>query len=55
VGGRTWGQRQLFEQVRAHNAGFVLLRQALREVRAGWCELLGVAELSGLQDLHGSG
>jgi len=39
VGGRTWGERQLFEQVRAHNAGFVLLRQALQEVRAGWCDV----------------
>jgi ATP-dependent Lhr-like helicase len=38
VGGRDWGGRRLFEQVRAHDADFVLLRQALREVRAEVCD-----------------
>jgi Lhr-like helicase len=33
VGGRDWAQRQLFEQVRAADPEFVLLRQAAREVR----------------------
>jgi ATP-dependent Lhr-like helicase len=33
VGGQDWPERRLFEQVRAAEAEFVLLRQALREVR----------------------
>lgn len=33
VGGVDWPQRQLFEQVRGHDPEFVLLRQALAEVR----------------------
>src|SRR5205814_2146466 len=33
VGGRDWAERRLFEQVRARDSEFVLLRQALREVR----------------------
>jgi ATP-dependent Lhr-like helicase len=44
VGGRTWGQRQLFEQVRAHDPDFVLLRQALRELRAEWCDARSALE-----------
>jgi ATP-dependent Lhr-like helicase len=38
VGGPGWGERQLFDRVRAHDADFVLLRQALREVRAELCD-----------------
>jgi ATP-dependent Lhr-like helicase len=34
VGGRDWGERRLFDQVRAADPEFVLVRQALREVRA---------------------
>jgi len=34
VGGRDWAERRLFEQVRAVDPEFVLLRQAQREVRA---------------------
>jgi ATP-dependent Lhr-like helicase len=33
VGGRDWAERRLFEQVRAADPEFVLLRQAAREVR----------------------
>src|SRR5204862_1348 len=33
VGGRDWAERRLFEQVRSRHPEFVLLRQALREVR----------------------
>ncbi len=38
VGGRSWGERQLFDRVRSHDPDFVLLRQALREVRAELCD-----------------
>ncbi len=38
VGGADWPGRRLFEQVRAHDAEFVLLRQALAEVRAEQCD-----------------
>jgi ATP-dependent Lhr-like helicase len=38
VGGRDWGSRRLFDQVRDRDADFVLLRQALREVRAELCD-----------------
>ena len=34
VGGRDWGERRLFDQVQARDPDFVLLRQAVREVRA---------------------
>jgi ATP-dependent helicase Lhr and Lhr-like helicase len=34
VGGAGWSERQLFDQVRTHDADFVLIRQSLREVRA---------------------
>ena len=37
VGGRDWGERRLFEQVRARDPDFVLLRQARREVRSIGC------------------
>jgi Lhr-like helicase len=33
VGGAAWGEERLFDQVRAADPDFVLLRQALREVR----------------------
>ncbi|MFO0929358.1 MAG: DEAD/DEAH box helicase [Gemmataceae bacterium] len=38
VGGIDWPQRQLFEQVRGHDPDFVLLRQALNEVRRELCD-----------------
>lgn len=38
VGGPDWGALQLFDQVRAAQPDFVLLRQALREVRDGGCD-----------------
>jgi ATP-dependent Lhr-like helicase len=39
VGGGDWGERRLFEQVRARDPDFVLLRQATREVRADLCDV----------------
>ena len=38
VGGRDWGERRLFDQLRARDPDFVLLRQAAREVRAELCD-----------------
>jgi ATP-dependent Lhr-like helicase len=38
VGGRDWAERRLFEQVTAIDPEFVLLRQALREVRREVCD-----------------
>jgi ATP-dependent Lhr-like helicase len=38
VGGQSWGERQLFDQVRARDTDFVLLRQAMRELRAERCD-----------------
>jgi ATP-dependent Lhr-like helicase len=38
VGGTTWAPRELFEQVRGRDPDFVLLRQAMREVRADLCD-----------------
>ena len=38
VGGADWPQRQLFDQVRRHDADFVLIRQALREIREACCD-----------------
>jgi ATP-dependent Lhr-like helicase len=38
VGGGDWAARRLFEQVRARDPDFVLLRQARREVRADICD-----------------
>jgi ATP-dependent Lhr-like helicase len=38
VGGRTWGERQLFDRVQAHDPDFVLMRQALHEVRTELCD-----------------
>jgi Lhr-like helicase len=38
VGGRTWAERRLFEQVCTADPEFVLLRQARREVRAECCD-----------------
>src|SRR5262249_40169540 len=37
VGGDDWAERRLFGEVRAGDPNFVLLRQALREVRQGGC------------------
>jgi ATP-dependent Lhr-like helicase len=39
VGGADWGERRLFDQVRARDRDFVLIRQAAREVRADLCDL----------------
>ena len=39
VGGADWPQRRLFEQVRVHDEQFVLLRQALAEVRGELCDI----------------
>jgi ATP-dependent helicase Lhr and Lhr-like helicase len=38
VGGTDWAQRRLFDQVRAAEPNFVLLRQAEREVREECCD-----------------
>jgi ATP-dependent Lhr-like helicase len=38
VGGRTWGERRLFDRIRAGDPDFLLLGQALREVRGGRCD-----------------
>jgi ATP-dependent Lhr-like helicase len=38
VGGRSWGERQLFDRVRNHDPDFVLLRQAVREANAELCD-----------------
>jgi ATP-dependent Lhr-like helicase len=38
VGGQDWAQRRLFDKVRADEPDFVLLRQALREVRGECCD-----------------
>src|SRR5262249_29036467 len=38
VGGRDWGERRLFEQVRVADPNFVLLRQAWSEVRQECCD-----------------
>jgi hypothetical protein len=38
VGGPDWGAGRLFDQVRAAQPDFVLLRQALREVRRDGCD-----------------
>jgi ATP-dependent Lhr-like helicase len=35
VGGRDWAERRLFDRIRETAPGFVLLRQAAREVRGG--------------------
>jgi ATP-dependent Lhr-like helicase len=38
VGGADWAQRRLFELVQAHDADFVLIRQALREMQQHLCD-----------------
>jgi ATP-dependent Lhr-like helicase len=38
VGGPQWGEGRLFDEVQAAQPDFVLLRQALREVRADGCD-----------------
>jgi ATP-dependent Lhr-like helicase len=38
VGGQTWGERRLFDRVRAADPEFPLVRQALREVRGERCD-----------------
>jgi Lhr-like helicase len=48
VGGQDWAQRRLFEQVKAADADFVLLRQARREVREECCD---AAALTFLEEL----
>jgi ATP-dependent Lhr-like helicase len=49
VGGRDWGERRLFDQVRSADPDFVLLRQAQREVGAEVCD--GAAARSFLEQL----
>jgi ATP-dependent Lhr-like helicase len=49
VGGRLWGERRLFDRVRAADSEFVLLRQALREVRVERCD--AAAAIAFVQDL----
>jgi ATP-dependent Lhr-like helicase len=39
VGGSNWGARRLFDKVQAYDSDFLLLRQALREVRSECCDL----------------
>jgi ATP-dependent Lhr-like helicase len=39
VGGATWGEERLFDQVRERDADFVLVRQALHEVRGEACDV----------------
>jgi ATP-dependent Lhr-like helicase len=39
VGGADWGERRLFDSVRQRDPDFVLLRQALRELRQELCDL----------------
>jgi ATP-dependent Lhr-like helicase len=39
VGGQDWAERRLFDQVRAADPAFVLLRQAEREVREECCDV----------------
>jgi len=41
VGGADWGDRRLFDQVRAGQPDFVLLRQASREAREEVCDARG--------------
>jgi ATP-dependent Lhr-like helicase len=38
VGGRDWPERRLFDKVRREEPEFVLLRQALRDVREDFCD-----------------
>jgi ATP-dependent Lhr-like helicase len=49
VGGKDWGGRRLFDQVRAAEPEFVLLRQAEREVREECCD--GPAALRFVREL----
>jgi ATP-dependent Lhr-like helicase len=44
VGGTTWAPRELFEQVRGRDPDFVLLRQAMREVRADLCDAVAARD-----------
>jgi ATP-dependent Lhr-like helicase len=39
VGGTSWAERRLFEQVRRHDERFVLLRQTMHEVREELCDV----------------
>lgn len=39
VGGISWGETHLFDQVQAHDPDFVLLRQAAREIRDTECDV----------------
>src|SRR5947209_10509545 len=44
VGGPGWGERRLFDQVRAARPDFVLLRQAEREVHEEVCDAAGARD-----------
>jgi ATP-dependent Lhr-like helicase len=50
VGGHDWAERRLFERVSADDPAFVLLRQAVREVRDENCD--ATAALTFLHDLE---
>jgi ATP-dependent Lhr-like helicase len=55
VGGPQWGAERLFDEVRAIQPDFVLLRQALREVREEGCDAAaarGFAEALGRRELR---
>ena len=39
VGGADWSERRLFESVRQRDGDFVLLRQAVRELRQELCDM----------------
>src|SRR5437879_2492954 len=47
VGGNRWGERRLFDQVRAAAPDFVLLRQAEREVFEEVCDAGAAREYLG--------
>ncbi|MFL5241185.1 MAG: DEAD/DEAH box helicase [Gemmataceae bacterium] len=49
VGGRDWGRRRLFGQVRDGDASFVLIRQAMEEVQEECCDI--ASALSYLGDI----
>ncbi len=46
VGGPQWGEERLFDEVRAAQPEFVLLRQALREVREDGCDAAAAREFA---------
>jgi ATP-dependent Lhr-like helicase len=52
VGGRDWGARRLFDRIQAYDRGFVLLRQARREIPSEWCDAAAAGHyVRGLEQL----